>query len=158
MQEQNIQSAGFSETPDYKLFSAGQIVVGSIFGSAIAGQIMLALNYAKLKKHAAAGRKVIFASGFLPFLLAFPGINLITEIYLIFSSYSEFKKEQQTTYNGLLAQNGERCSNWDVAALCALSFITFYGILLAAIIFVALLSNLMPVILDFIYWRLRFGN
>lgn len=158
MQEQNIQSAGLSQTPDYKLFSAGQIIFGSIFGSAIAGQVMLALNYAKLKKHTAAKRKLIFASGFLPFLLAFPGVNLITAIYFIFNSYSEFKQEQQTAYNRHLAQNGERCSNWDVEALCVLSIITFYVILLATIIVIVLLTNVMPVILDFIYWRFRFGS
>lgn len=77
-----IESAAAIEIPDYKLFSGTQILIGTIFGSLITGQVMLALNYAKIKDYEDANRKMLFGTVYFPLFLMTPGINLITVLCL----------------------------------------------------------------------------
>jgi hypothetical protein len=61
-------------------------------------------------------------------------------IAFIFIFKSEFKREQEDKYSEHLARGGERCSNWDVAALCVLSFIVYF-LIAVIIIFVLQLAG-----------------
>ena len=136
--EEDFQTV--TSEPDYKLFSPGQIIVATLFGFVIAGQVLLALNYAKLKEAKRANRKLLVVLASLLVMAIFPPLNLLFSIYFLISFYPEFKRQQGNKYAEHIALGGERCSNWDVAALCVLSYIIFF----LSVIFLSMISRFLP--------------
>lgn len=130
MKEISIQKYEYFDaatgTSDYKLFSAGQIFAATLFGSIFTGQVMLALNYSKLKDIKRANRKFLFSFVFLVLLAIMPQLWLLPTICFIFTFYSEFKRRQEIEYIEHLERGGEQFSDWDVALLCVLSNIIFF--------------------------------
>lgn len=141
MQNLHLQSDAALEIPGYKLFSAGQITAGTFFGSILTGGYMLAQNYTKLndvkKANSRLLRSVVY---YLLYILSAvvlrelpSGPWLWVGIGFIFIYKFEFKREQKDKYAQHLAHNGERCSNWLVAAICALNLVAYFSIAIIAV-------------------------
>ncbi len=129
MSEITIQKYGYfdaaAEASREKLFSAGQIFAAGLFGSIFTGQLMLALNYAKLGDAKRANRKFLFSFIFLVVLAIVPQLCLLPSICFILTFYSEYKCRQEVEYTEHVECCGEQYSNWDIALLCVLSNIIF---------------------------------
>ncbi len=140
MQNLHLQSAA-AGIPEYKLFSGGQISAGTFFGSILTGGYMLAENYTKLKDAKNAKRRMLRSIiYYLLYILSAVALRdlpsgpwLWVGIGFIFIYKSEFKREQADNYSEHLAQGGERCSNWLVAAICALNLVAYFSIAIIAI-------------------------
>lgn len=120
----NLQKA--TVTPDYKLFSAGQIFGATLFGSIVVGQLMLALNYVKLKDAKRAARKFISSFGFLVLLAAIPQLIILPTMCFILTFFNEFKRRQNNKFTRHLARGGKQYSKWKVAALCTMFYTIFF--------------------------------
>ncbi len=141
MNEITIQKYGYfdaaAEASREKLFSAGQIFAAGLFGSIFTGQLMLALNYAKLGDAKRANRKFLFSFIFLVVLAIVPQLCLLPSICFILTFYSEYKRRQEIGYIERLELGGEEYSNWDVALLCVLSNIIF-------LLLITIIRNVFP--------------
>ncbi len=140
MQNLHLQSDAAAEAPGYKLFSAGQIMAGTFFGSIFAGGYMLAENYTRLNDAKKADSRLL--RSILYYLLCvFSAVALMklpsgpwlaVGIGFIFVYKSEFKREQEKGYSEYLAHGGGQCSNWLVAAICALNLVAYFSIAIIA--------------------------
>lgn len=134
MNEITIQKYGYfdaaAEVSREKLFSAGQIFAAGLFGSIFTGQLMLALNYAKLGDAKRANRKSLLSIIFLVASAIIPQLCLVPSICFILTFYSEYKRRQEVEYIERLELGGQEYSNRDVALLCVLSNVIFVLLIL----------------------------
>lgn len=130
--------------PECKLFSAVQIFEGTIFGSIITGQIMLAMNYATFGDTKRASRKLLFSlvSPLLCLILfaASSGLYLLVTIGFFIKFYFEFKRRQKIKFSEYLASGGALRSDWEVIVLGVL--VNIFLLLLFIIVKKALLNSI----------------
>jgi len=142
MQNLHLQSDAVTESPDYNLFSAGQIAAGTFFGSIIAGGLMLASNYSNLGDKKKAHRTVILSISCFVLLLVVT-IGLFGEMsernskpltYLLafgiaIGFWVLVKNLQGVQYVNHIAQGGGQVSNWNVAAIVIVVSILYSALL-----------------------------
>ena len=140
MQNLHLQSDSECETPDYKLFSAGQIAAGTFFGSIIAGGLLLASNYSYLgDKKKALQTGVLSIFGFVLVLIVMlglfdempehpkRGLTHMLNFGIALGLWLLAKKLQGVEYVNHIERRGGRVSNWNVVAFVIVISILYFA-------------------------------
>lgn len=141
MQELNSESNILTESPDFRLYSAGQMVAVTIFCSVIGGGLLLASNFSKLGEEKKARRTVYLSIAFFIVQMIFNtiliglfeprnnsfliGLNMVAAVVFGFMA----EKWQGADYAEFIAQGGRRNSSFNAAILglfvtvCVMAFL-----------------------------------
>ncbi len=142
MQNLHLQSDAVTESPDYNLFSAGQIAAGTFFGSILVGGLMLASNYSNLEDKKKAHRTIILSISCFILLLVVTiglfdgmskrGTDALTRLLtfgIAIGFWMLVKNLQGVQYVNHIAQGGRQASNWNVVAIVIVVSILYFALL-----------------------------
>jgi hypothetical protein len=132
--------------PDYKLYSAGSIALATFFGSPVAGGVLMAINYRRLGRLAAAVHAVVwtflFTAALITVALMLPddvhipnSAFVVPQIVAMYFVAASLQGPDVAEHEG---RGGLRASAWGAAGIGIL-----VGVVIAAIIFGAVFGVLM---------------
>ncbi len=148
MQKLKVESNYLTESPDYKLYSSGQMTVATILCSIVSGGLLLASNYSKLGDRKKARQAIYLTIAVFTVQLI---INVILDIRfnsggvllmglnvgIAFGFGFMVDKWHAAQYAAHRSQGGMRNSNLNAATLCLFASLSIFLALLGLFLLIS---------------------
>lgn len=125
----------------YKLFTPSSVALATFFGTPIAGGLVMAINYRRLRRSTAAVQVVLggFVATVIVLIVAMaapdvPGSNLLFTIGQLWIMYAVAAKLQGQAINSHYRAGGRSASGWAAAGIGVLVLIVLVAVFLGVVL------------------------